>query len=63
MPKVLIADALSNLANEVFKKNNIEVDTIIDLKPDELKKIISYNTCFDPMEKLVYLRTFSNYGY
>ena len=40
MPKVLIADALSNLANEVFKKNNIEVDTIIDLKPDELKKII-----------------------
>ena len=40
MPKVLISDALSNLANEVFKNNKIEVDTIIDLKPSELKKII-----------------------
>ena len=40
MPKVLISDALSNLANEVFKKNNIEVDTIVDLSPSDLKKII-----------------------
>ena len=40
MPKVLISDALSNLANEVFKKHNIDVDTIIDLHPSELKKII-----------------------
>jgi len=40
MPKILISDVLSNLANEVFKKNNIEVDTITDLKPSDLKKII-----------------------
>ena len=40
MPKVLISDALSNLANKIFKDNNIEVDTIIDLKPFDLKKII-----------------------
>lgn len=40
MPKVLISDALSNLANKIFKDNNIEVDTIIDLKPSDLKKII-----------------------
>ena len=40
MPKVLISDALSNLANEVFKNNNIEVDTITDLKPSDLKEII-----------------------
>jgi len=40
MPKVLISDALSNLANEVFNNNNIEVDTITDLKPSELKEII-----------------------
>ena len=40
MPKVLISDALSNLANEIFKNNNIEVDTIIDLKPSDLKEII-----------------------
>jgi len=40
MPKVLISDALSTLANEVFKNNNIEVDTITDLKPSELKEII-----------------------
>ena len=40
MPKVLISDSLSNLANEVFKNNNIEVDTITDLKPSDLKEII-----------------------
>ena len=40
MPKVLISDALSNLANDVFKSHNIEVDTITDLKPSELKEII-----------------------
>ena len=40
MPKVLISDALSNLANEVFKNHNIEVDTITDLTPSDLKEII-----------------------
>ena len=40
MPKILISDSLSNLANDVFKSNNIEVDTITDLKPSDLKKII-----------------------
>ena len=40
MPKILISDALSNLANDVFQKNNIEVDTITDLNPDSLKAII-----------------------
>ena len=40
MPKVLISDALSNLANEVFKNNYIEVDTITDLKPSDLREII-----------------------
>jgi D-3-phosphoglycerate dehydrogenase len=41
MPKVLISDSLSNLANEVFEKNNIEVDTKINLSSEELKKIIN----------------------
>ena len=40
MPKVLISDALSNLANKVFEDNKIEVDNIIDLEPSELKEII-----------------------
>ena len=40
MPKILISDALSNLANEVFERNNIEVDTQTDLTPNELKDII-----------------------
>jgi D-3-phosphoglycerate dehydrogenase len=40
MPKILISDNLSNLANEVFLKNSIEVDTITDLSHEELKKII-----------------------
>ena len=41
MPKVLISDSLSSLAKEVFKKNNIEVDTITNLSSDELKNIIN----------------------
>ena len=40
MPKVLISDTLSELANKIFKDNNIEVDTITDLDPSSLKKII-----------------------
>ena len=40
MPKILISDNLSNLAKEVFFKNNIEVDTITNLNSGELKKII-----------------------
>ena len=40
MPKILISDAISNLANEVFIKNKIEVDTITDLKSSDLNKII-----------------------
>ena len=41
MPKILISDVLSNLANEVFERNNIEVDTQTDLTPNELKDIIN----------------------
>ena len=41
MPKILISDALSNLANKVFEKNNIEVDTHTDLTPGKLKDIIN----------------------
>ena len=41
MPKILISDALSNLANEVFERNNIDVDTQTDLSPGELKDIIN----------------------
>ena len=40
MPKILISDNLSNVAKEVFLKNNIEVDTITNLNSEELKKII-----------------------
>ena len=41
MPKILISDSLSNIAKEVFENNNIEVDLITDLKPDDLKDIIN----------------------
>ena len=41
MPIILISDALSNLANEVFERNNIEVDTQTDLTTNELKDIIN----------------------
>ena len=40
MPKILISDSLSNNANDIFVKNNIEVDTITELTAEDLKKII-----------------------
>jgi len=40
MPKILISDAMDNIASEIIKKNNLEVDVYTNLKPDELKKII-----------------------
>ncbi len=40
MPKVLISDALSPRAVEIFKERGIDVDLKVGLKPDELKAII-----------------------
>ncbi len=40
MPKVLISDALSPRAVEIFQERGIEVDVKTGLKPDELKAII-----------------------
>jgi D-3-phosphoglycerate dehydrogenase len=40
MPKVLIADALSPRAVEIFAERGIETDVKVGLKPDELKAII-----------------------
>ena len=42
MPKVLISDSLSNLAQEVFKNNNIAVDVKTELSPSELQEVIKY---------------------
>ena len=41
MPKILISDAMDNIASEILLKNNLEVDIKINLDPEELKKIIS----------------------
>ena len=41
MPKILISDAMDNIASEILSNNDLEVDTKTNLKPDELKKIIS----------------------
>ena len=40
MPKVLISDAMSNVAQKIFEKNNITVDVKIGLSEDEIIKII-----------------------
>lgn len=40
MPKVLISDALSPAAVEIFKTRGVEVDQKVGLKPDELAAII-----------------------
>ena len=41
MPKILISDAMDNIASEILLNNNLEVDKKTNLQPDELKKIIN----------------------
>ena len=40
MPKVLISDSMSNVAQKIFEKNNINVDVKIGLSEEEIIKII-----------------------
>lgn len=40
MPKVLISDALSDRAVEIFRERGVDVDVKVGLKPDELAAII-----------------------
>ena len=40
MPKVLISDSMSNVAQKIFEKNNISVDVKTGLSEDEIIKII-----------------------
>ena len=41
MPKILISDAMDNIASEILLKNNLDVETKINLTPEELKNIIA----------------------
>src|SRR5262249_5215956 len=41
MPKVLIADALSPRAVEIFAQRGVATDVKVGLKPDELKAMIA----------------------
>ena len=41
MPKVLISDAMSNVAQKIFEKNNISFDVKTGLSEEEIIKIIS----------------------
>ena len=41
MPKVLISDAMDNIAEKILLSNNIEVDVITNLTPDELNQNIN----------------------
>ena len=41
MPKILISDAMDNIASEILLKNNLDVETKTDLTPEELKNIIA----------------------
>jgi len=40
MPKVLISDSMSNIAQKVFEKNNIQFDVKVGLSEEEIIKII-----------------------
>jgi len=40
MPKVLISDSMSNIAQKIFEKNNIQVDVKTGLTEEEIIKII-----------------------
>ena len=41
MPKILISDAMDNIASEILLKNNLDVETKTNLTSDELKNIIA----------------------
>ena len=41
MPKILISDAMDNIASEILLKNNLEVEIKTNFKPDELNKLCS----------------------
>ena len=40
MPKVLISDSMSGVAQKIFEKNNISVDVKTGLSEEEIIKII-----------------------
>ena len=40
MPKILIADSMDSIAENLLKEGNIDVDVNIGLTPDQLIKII-----------------------
>ena len=40
MPKILISDAMDNIASEILLKNNLDVEIKTNLTPEELKNII-----------------------
>ena len=39
MPKVLISDSMSNVAQKIFEKNNISVDVKLDFQKKKLQKL------------------------
>jgi len=41
MPKVLISDSMSNVAQKIFEKNSIQVDIKTGLSEEDIIKIIS----------------------
>ena len=41
MPKILISDAMDNIASEILLKNNLDVETKTNLTPEELQNIIA----------------------
>ena len=41
MTKILISDAMDNIASEILLKNNLDVEIKTNLTPEELKNIIS----------------------
>ena len=41
MPKILISDAMDNIASEILLKNNLDVEINTNLTPEELKNIIA----------------------
>ena len=40
MSKILISDAMDNIASEILLKNNLDVEIKTNLTPEELKNII-----------------------
>ena len=60
MPKVLISDSMSKVAQKIFEKNKISVEVKIGLPEEEIIKIITFPKNYASPKTCRYLRIVDN---